>query len=414
MSTPQTNVQPERIGTLQFDAGGSDDVTVRPQRAPILGLLLTVSNSLDNGNTSSPGSQNDLGVAKLLKKITLRFNGTEYVAARGTDLFEHQHPFLSADGPLLTRVDPTVASSDFEGGWFIPLMPQRVLSDPFRKVHWPGLAVPSSGFKLEAEFESERVNSNSDPGTGALADGGTDAYSFGSDPDVKVHVLANDMRELKQVGAQLDDQGRPVTDGQGRPVIVPKFPEFAPRIKAFSSEQISSGSTPDDVSTDIPGRDVLMMVTMREIVGSGTTSTVEDLADNLRVGGDDDELPEVDKTAYRQYLIDRYEGVGRTIEGHDAPRGVTPIIFSGDGKLGGALRLAEMNDPTVTADIVNAPSGNDGRLRFVKHSLVKIPGATTGSTVGQDIAEQARRAFRRNNRAQQAAAQARGQGRGRG
>ncbi len=371
MAPPQSNKQYERLGTLDFDAGGSDHVTVRPQAAPILGFLITISGTLANADTADGGTLNDFGVAKLLRNVILDFDGTDFVNARGDDLFTLQYIFKSADGPLLTRPTPGDATSDFEASILIPMMPQRVLGNAFPKVHWPGLAVPQSGFRLETRFEGGTANSNSDDGTGALLEGGTDEYSFNA-LDIEVHTVFNDMPRSAMTRP-------PQGNGNGRRVS--KFPAYAPRIRTFSSSQIGQGSTPDDFTTPIPGKDALMLLHMRELVGSGTDQTVEDLVDNIRVAHDDDELPEVSKTAYRELIIDQYEGVGRSVDGADAPRGLTYMPFTGDGKLGGILPLSQLNDPTVEVDVVNGPTGDDGRLRFVKYGLVEIDGATAGQPV---------------------------------
>lgn len=378
------NRTPEKKGTLEFAAGGSDQVEIRPQRAPILGIILTCTGvSLDNADTTDSTNVNDLAVAKLLNKVKVVFNGDAYFDARGEDLFDFQHLFRSNSGPLYTAPDNSQASSSFEASIFIPLMPQRLLSQAFRGMHWPGLAVPSSGFYVEAEFEGGRGGANdSDQGTAAFVPGSlSDTYSFSQDPDWDVTVVYNDIPEQKMIAVARDEAGNVKRDGEGNVVAHPKFPELAPRLKTFQSEAISAGATPNDVTTKIPGQDRALMLLMREVVGTGPTSTVEDLVGNITVAEDDDILGPVDKVAYREDIYDSYEGIRRSIEGHDAPAGVTPIVFARDGKLGGAVRLSRLRDPNVEVDVSTAPSGSDARLRFLKYSGVKIAGATTGSRV---------------------------------
>lgn len=388
------NRDPKKRGTLEFDAGGNDQVKIRPQRAPILGILLTCTGvSLENADTTDSTDINDLSVAKLLKRLKVVFNGDAFIDYRGEDAFDHQHIFRSASGPLYTEPDNAQASSGFAASIYIPLMPQRVIGQAFRAMHWPGLAVPTSGFYVEAEFEDGVGGAqDSDEGTAALVGSSAgDTYSFSSDPDWTVSVVHNDIPEHKMIGVRRDQQGNVQRDGDGNIIALPKFPQYAPRIKTFQSEGISDGATPQDLATTIPGQDRVMMLTMREVVGTGPTASVEDLVESFTVAEDDDFLGPVDKVAYREDLYDSYEGVRRSIEGHDAPAGVTPIVFARDGKVGGMVRLSQFRDPNVEVDIGTAPSGSEGRLRFVKHSGVKIGGATTGSRVKATRARAARR-----------------------
>lgn len=374
MADPLSNTQTDTLGTITHQPGREDDLTIRPQQAPVLGLELTIEGQVDSDESGTDHALQDFGVSKLLRQVELIFDGKRFVSLRGDDLFTFQLPFLSADGPLLTRPDPTAgAAQDIAANLFIPLMPQRLVSNPFRWVHWPGLAVPSSSFRLQVEFEEAQATAGSDAGTGAIFDGGgTDNWSFvaGEEPDVQVEIIYNDISLEKMI--QVATRG-------DREIEVAKFPSFAPKIRSFSSQGWDNDR--DDFTVDIPGDEVLAHLHLREMEGSGVDRVMEDMVTRLQVAHDDDEIPGVFKTPFRERIIREYEGVRRGAPPGCDAEGDWHIPFVGQGKIGGALPLDQLNEPTVEVEVVQPPGGGTGTLRGVKYGLVEIENATTGEPV---------------------------------
>jgi hypothetical protein len=244
--------------------------------------------------------------------------------------------------------------------------------------HFPGLAVPRSGFRLRAEYEGAAANANSDAGTGALADGGDHTYSFSTDPDISVEAVYAPMSTAEMMK-------RIEVDGEEREI--PRFPLHAPRITTFSSTDYDGDTS--DFTKEIPGDDRLAHLHIRELEGTGVTQTMEDLVDRIRVEHDDEELRDISKDQLVESVLHDYEGIARGAPAGTDGAGVIDLPFAGDHNAGGALPLDRLSDPQVIMDLVDPPQGGSGRFRMVKYSFVDIAGATTGS-----LGSKVRRALR--------------------
>ncbi|MFW6198662.1 MAG: hypothetical protein ACOC5E_02440 [Acidobacteriota bacterium] len=350
-------------GTLQHDPGGRDDVTI-PKGLAITGLRVRISGTLDNAeDAADDASRNDFGEAKLIKMLRLIRDGENIVELRGDEAFIAQLPTLSSDGPELTQVDPDEASSDFSASILLPLTPWHIFARPeaFRQAHWSKLIRPESEFRLEAEFEDAAANANSDPGTGALADGGDHAYSL-SDVDIKVDILYNDIRRE----ALFDSEG------------VVRIPRFVPLIESQRSDETWSAARPD-LPVTVNGPAPVLYSILAEFEGNGPTSTLEDMVNRVELTVEDEEIRDIDKAALVERAVDELPAISRTSPpGADAGN-LLVINYADGGKVGSILRPAEaVSVPEFTLDVDAPPGGGDGHIDHIMYRLVTVPGATAG------------------------------------
>lgn len=352
-----------------FNAGGRERVKV-PESKAATGIRVRVSGTLDNAqDNTTNAARNDLGEAKLLEQVELVLDGENLYDLRGDEGFVFQLPFLSEEGPELTQVDPTVASSDFSFTFLIPLTPWKLLNrvEAFRTMHLSRLIKPESELEVILHYEGDAANGNSDDGTGALADGGDHSYSL-SGMSVDVDLVYNEIAR--------DKLFFPESAGQRAGEV--RIPRFIPKVESQRSDETWSAARPDlpvTVHGDLP---VLASV-LFEVEGDGPTSTVEDMVNELELTVEDEEIRMIQKAALVEEAVDELPGIRRNDPPGADGNGIIVLNYAAGGKIGGILKPGQTTStPEFTLDVAAPPGGGDGHVDHIMLRAASVPGATAG------------------------------------
>lgn len=310
-----------------------------PRSVHIRDLVVNISGTLDVSGGTGDGTLNTEAIARLIRRITVRWDGFDLVQpmeARDLAALGRRLTGQPLSGTPVTI--PGIQTTNFELKFFIPFA-RSYNADPFDTA-LPPLQVRKE-FVVEIEWETARSNAvvGTSLGSGAIITGGDRVVAL---TNVQATVLPRQARNAAR-------------------------PWYIPQISAYETVQFNAANP--RLVLDMEQNEAFDAVLFRTLEDSlrdpaNLINTLTFETKNVKV------LEDVPFTDLRAIEEDMFPGVVDASE-----VGNLFLRFADGGKLGNAVNPAQLTLPKFEFDVAT-PNNNPGVIRAITMELLSIPGVT--------------------------------------